>query len=219
MYLGAASGFVGYDAVMRSVPIDEIGSDVEALAGLINEGTIPKLIYTIAEYQNPTGRTMSAARRRALIDICQQHQVLIVEDVAYRQLDSYANARPSLRSLAPEQVVQIGTFAKIISPGLRLGWAVGPAPVVAQLVVAKQNSDQCAGALGQRMVEQYLQLAARARTRLGRVGVGCTQAWCRVRTRRTVLHRRRRARLSAVIVQLFERISDRRRHLTTCPSH
>jgi 2-aminoadipate transaminase len=85
--------------------------------------------------------------------------VLIVEDVAYRELgfsDGAEARRPSLWSLAPDHVVQIGTFSKTFSPGVRLGWAAGPPEVVAQLVVAKQNSDQCAGALGQRMVEEFI---------------------------------------------------------------
>lgn len=155
-YLGAVSGFLGFDAVLRALPIDENGLVVDALAALIAAGTLPKVLYTIPEYQNPTGRTMSADRRAALVEICRAHRILLVEDVAYRELGFYDDKLPSLWSLGPDVVVQIGTFSKTFSPGVRLGWAAGPAEVVTQLIVAKQNSDQCAGALGQRMIEEFL---------------------------------------------------------------
>jgi 2-aminoadipate transaminase len=82
--------------------------------------------------------------------------VLIVEDVAYTQLAFDGVTAPTLWSLAPDITVQLGTFSKVFFPGVRLGWAAGPAPIVTGLAVAKQNSDQCAGALGQRMLERFL---------------------------------------------------------------
>jgi 2-aminoadipate transaminase len=154
-YLGAVAGFAAFDPRLRGVPIDEEGLDVSELAALVATD-VPKLIYTIPDYQNPSGRSMSVRRRHELIEVCRRHGILIVEDVAYRQLGFAGETRPSLWSLAPDVVVQMGTFSKIFFPGVRLGWATGPAPVVRELVVAKQNSDQCAGALGQRMLEEYL---------------------------------------------------------------
>jgi 2-aminoadipate transaminase len=156
-YLGAVTGFLGFDGVMRALPMDDEGVLVEGLAELIAGGVVPKLLYTIPEYQNPSGRTLSAQRRVALVELCRAHRILIVEDVAYRELGFYDEEKlPSLWSLAPDAVVQIGTFSKTFFPGVRLGWAAGPAEVVSQMVVAKQNSDQCAGALGQRMIEAFL---------------------------------------------------------------
>jgi 2-aminoadipate transaminase len=155
-YLGAVSGFAGFDATLRGLAMDDEGLQVGALADLIASGVVPKIVYTIPEYQNPTGRVLSLARRHELVELCRKHRVLIVEDVAYRELGFYDERLPSLWSLAPDVVVQIGTFSKTVFPGIRLGWAAGPAEVVAQLVVAKQNSDQCAGALGQRIVEAFL---------------------------------------------------------------
>ncbi|MFC0109640.1 aminotransferase-like domain-containing protein [Kibdelosporangium aridum] len=154
-YLGAVSGFAAFSPRLRGVRIDDEGLDVAELATVV-AGEVPKLIYTIPDYQNPSGRSMSVRRRHELIDLCRQHGILIVEDVAYRQLGFAGQPRPSLWALAPDVVVQIGTFSKTFFPGVRLGWAAGPAPVVRELVVAKQNSDQCAGALGQRMLEEYL---------------------------------------------------------------
>jgi 2-aminoadipate transaminase len=155
-YLGAVSGFGGFGATLRGVPMDEDGLDVDAFAAMLAAGTRPKLLYTIPEHQNPSGRTQTLARRAALIKLCRRYGVLIVEDVAYRELSFDGARHPSLWAMDPGITVQIGTFSKTIFPGIRLGWAAGPAEVIAQLAVAKQNSDQCAGALGQRMVEEFI---------------------------------------------------------------
>jgi 2-aminoadipate transaminase len=155
-YVGAVTGFTGQDARVHGLRIDEEGLVVDDLAELVSTGQVPKVVYTIPEYQNPTGRTMSAERRHALIELCRAEQILVAEDVAYRELGFTDERLPSLHSLAPDVVVQMGTFSKTFFPGVRLGWAAGPAEVVEQLAVAKQNSDQCAGAFGQRMVEEYL---------------------------------------------------------------
>ena len=121
----------------------------------LEAGLRPKFVYTIPEYQNPTGRTLPLERRRALVELCRRHGVLIFEDVAYRELAWGGEPPPTLWSLAPDVVVQAGTFSKSFFPGVRLGWAVGPADVVAELIAAKGNTDQCAGGLGQRLLEEY----------------------------------------------------------------
>ena len=154
-YLGAIMAFRGYEADVRGVPMDGCGLCVDILADLLRGGLRPKLFYTIPDHQNPTGLSMPASRRNALVDLARHYGFLIVEDVAYREL-GFGGVRPSsLWALAPDVVVQAGTFSKIFFPGVRLGWAAGPAEVIAQLAVAKQNSDQCSGALGQRMLEEY----------------------------------------------------------------
>jgi 2-aminoadipate transaminase len=173
-YLGAITAFRGFEAELTEVAVDADGLDVEALAAVLATGAGPKLLYTVPDHQNPTGLTLSAERRIALVELCRRHHVLVVEDVAYRELGPAdaagpdggpggpggpgrpAALPPSLYSLAPDVVVQIGTFSKTLFPGVRLGWAVGPAPVIAQMVTAKQNTDQCAGALGQCLAEAYL---------------------------------------------------------------
>jgi 2-aminoadipate transaminase len=154
-YLGALLAFAGAEADIHAIAMDEEGLVVEALEEALSGGLKPKFVYVIPEYQNPTGRTLPLARRQALVESCRRHRVLIFEDVAYRELSFAADAPPSLWSLAPDLVVQAGTFSKIFFPGVRLGWAVGPREVIAQMAAAKQNTDQCAGALGQRMVEEY----------------------------------------------------------------
>jgi 2-aminoadipate transaminase len=99
---------------------------------------------------------VSRERRELLVALARRYGFLIVEDVAYRELAFDGAALPSLWSLAPDAVVQLGTTSKTFFPGVRLGWAVGPAEISAQLVNAKQNTDQCAGALGQRLFEEYV---------------------------------------------------------------
>jgi 2-aminoadipate transaminase len=154
-YLGAIMAFAGYGARLVGIPMDEQGMLVDALEDRLAAGLEPKLVYVIPEYQNPSGRTLSLERRHALIEACRRHGVLIFEDVAYRDLSFDGTSLPSLWSLAPDVVVQAGTFSKIFCPGFRLGWAAGPPELIAKLASAKQNTDQCAGALGQRMVEEY----------------------------------------------------------------
>jgi 2-aminoadipate transaminase len=154
-YLGGIMAFRGYEADVRGVPVDGDGMRVDVLGGLLAGGLRPKILYTIPDYQNPTGLSMNAERRQELVRLARRYGFLILEDVAYRDL-GFSSAPPaSLWSLAPDVVLQAGTFSKIFFPGVRLGWAAGPDEIISRLVIAKQNSDQCAGALGQRMLEEY----------------------------------------------------------------
>jgi 2-aminoadipate transaminase len=155
-YLGAITAFRSFEADVVAVPLDEHGLDVDALARRLASGLRPKLVYTIPDHQNPAGVSLSPERRAALVELAHEYGFLIVEDVAYRELGFADEAPPSLWGLAPDAVVQVGTTSKTFFPGVRLGWVAGPAAVCAQLVVAKQSSDQCAGALGQRLFEEYM---------------------------------------------------------------
>ncbi|HLI41652.1 MAG TPA: PLP-dependent aminotransferase family protein, partial [Streptosporangiaceae bacterium] len=154
-YLGAIMAFRGHQADLHGVPMDGGGLRVDVLADMLSGGLRPKVLYTIPDHQNPTGLSLAAERRAAVAELARRYGFLIVEDVAYAELGFDGTAPRSLWSLAPEVTVQAGTFSKIFFPGVRLGWAAGPRQVIAQLTIAKQNSDQCAGALGQRMLEEY----------------------------------------------------------------
>jgi 2-aminoadipate transaminase len=154
-YLGAPMSFRSFEADVRSVPLDEDGLQVDVLASMLADGLRPKFLYTNPDHQNPAGVTLSEERRPALVELARAHGFPILEDVAYREFTFDRSPPPSLWSLAPETVVQIGTFSKIFSPGTRLGWAVGPPEVVERLAWAKQFTDQCASGLSQRLVEEY----------------------------------------------------------------
>jgi 2-aminoadipate transaminase len=155
-YLGGIMAFRSFESDLVTVPVDDDGLEVDELERRLTAGLRPKLLYTIPDYQNPAGVTLSRERRGALVELARRYGFLVVEDVAYRDLAFDADVAPSLWSTAPDVVLQIGTTSKTFFPGVRLGWAVGPADVSAQLVAAKQNTDQCAGALGQRLFEEYV---------------------------------------------------------------
>jgi 2-aminoadipate transaminase len=153
-YLGAIQAFRSFEAKLIAVPMDEQGLEVDDLERRLAGGLRPKLVYSIPDHQNPAGVSLSVERRGPLVELARQYGFLIVEDVAYRELGFSEDTLPSLWSLAPDVVVQAGTTSKTFCPGVRLGWAVGPADIAARLVSAKQNTDQCAGALGQRLFEE-----------------------------------------------------------------
>jgi len=153
-YLGAIQSFRSFEAKLVPVTIDEHGLQVDELERRLLAGLRPKLLYTIPDHQNPAGVSLSAERREPLVELARRYGFLLVEDVAYRELGFSEETIPSLWSLGPDVVVQAGTTSKTFFPGVRLGWAVGPAEISARLVSAKQLTDQCAGALGQRLFEE-----------------------------------------------------------------
>jgi len=153
-YLGAIQSFRSFEAELVPVSVDENGLDVAALEQRLAGGLRPKLLYTIPDHQNPAGISLAADRRPTLVELARFYGFLVVEDVAYRELSFDGDSLASLWSLGTDIVVQVGTTSKTLFPGVRRGWAAGPAGVVDRLVEAKQVTDQCAGALGQRLFEE-----------------------------------------------------------------
>ena len=156
-FMGAILAIRHAEGAVTGVSMDADGLDTAELERVLTQpGVRPiKFVYVIPDYQNPTGRSLSTERRHALVALARRHGFLILEDVAYRELGFDGSRLPSLRTLAPDVVVQLGTFAKTFMPGLRLGWIAGPAVLVAQLARAKQYTDQCASPLGQRLLEEH----------------------------------------------------------------
>jgi 2-aminoadipate transaminase len=154
-YLGAIMAFAGFEAQVDGVTVDDGGLRIDELEQVLSGGR-PKLLYVIPDHQNPTGLSLAADRRAPLVELCRRYGVLVVEDVAYRDLGFDDDAPPSLWSLGPDVVVQIGTFSKVFAPGVRLGWAVGPMSVIGAMTAAKQNSDQCSGAFGQMLMARFV---------------------------------------------------------------
>jgi 2-aminoadipate transaminase len=153
-YLGSIQSFRSFEAGLVPVTLDEDGLAVDELERRLADGLRPKLVYTIPDHQNPAGVSLAADRRAPLVELARRYGFLLVEDVAYRELGFEEDSPPSLWSLGPDVVVQAGTTSKTFCPGVRLGWAVGPVEVAGRLVAAKQLTDQCAGALGQRLFEE-----------------------------------------------------------------
>ena len=141
------------------VPSDDEGVIPAALdetaAGLARRGRPARVFYVGPSFQNPTGRTWTLARRRAILEVADRHDLAVVEDHAYGELRYDGQHLPSLKSLAPERVVFVHTFSKIFGPGLRLGWVAADRDLVARLGLLKLGTDQCSSALTQRLALAY----------------------------------------------------------------
>lgn len=159
-YLGAFSVFQSHDGVCVPMESDEHGlvpASIEtAYDQAVAQGTPPKVVYVIPDFQNPSGLRLGLERRREIVEIARRLGLLVLEDVAYRDLAFDGSYVESLYELGPDVTVQAGTFSKTFTPGTRMGWAVGPATVIDAMAQAKTNTDQCAGALGQTLLEAYI---------------------------------------------------------------
>jgi 2-aminoadipate transaminase len=162
-YPGALPTFSAYQADVVQVPVDADGLRVdeleETLDALERDGRRPKFIYTVPTFANPSGVTLSLPRRERLVRIAHERELLVLEDNPYGLLRYDAGERlPTLLELdGGHFVVYLGTFSKILSPGLRLGWAVAPGPVLDKLNVGKQGADLCSSPMTQLFVAEYFE--------------------------------------------------------------
>jgi 2-aminoadipate transaminase len=166
-YPGAVPTFCSYEAEVIQIEMDADGmviSELEAtLERLDAAGRRPKFIYTIPNFQNPAGVTMSLERRRRLVEIARERELIVLEDNPYGMLRYEGDSLPTLRSLeAPsgsrdenDFVIYTGTMSKILSPGVRVGWLAGPRPLLHKLVLGKQATDLCSSTLAQHFVAAY----------------------------------------------------------------
>ena len=159
-YPGAVPVFCSYQADVVQVDCDEDGMRIEDLEAVLErldgEGRRPKFVYTVPSFQNPAGVTLSLARRQRLVELARQRELLLVEDNPYGLLRFSGEPLPPLYQLdGGDFVIYIGTFSKILSPGIRLGWAVAPPPVMEKIVLGKQAADLCTSTLTQHFVREY----------------------------------------------------------------
>jgi len=159
-YPGAVPTFSSYQADVVQIAMDADGMRVDELEGALErldrEGRRPKFIYTIPTFQNPAGVTLSLARRRRLVEVAHERELIVLEDNPYGMLRFEGEALPTLLELdGGHFVVYAGTFSKILSPGMRLGWAVAPRPVLAKLNLAAQGATLCPSSLAQHVVNAY----------------------------------------------------------------
>jgi len=159
-YPGAIPTFCAYQADVIQVSTDDEGlriDELEAvLARLAREGRRPKFIYSVPSFQNPAGVTLSAERRRRLVELAREHEVLVCEDNPYGLLRFEGEPQEPLYALdGGDYVVYLGTFSKILSPGIRLGWVVAPPPVLEKIALGKQSTDLCTSTLTQYFVREY----------------------------------------------------------------
>jgi 2-aminoadipate transaminase len=175
------ASFRTHGARTIGVPMDEEGMRVDLLDRLLStlahDGQPPKLIYTIPDAQNPTGITMSRARREALVETAARHGVLVVEDAPYRRLDFQGEPLPPVAALAREEagsearVALVGSFAKTVAPGLRVGYLLAPSALIDAAVLLKQGEDFCTSGLLQLAIASLIQdgTVARQETRFAAV--------------------------------------------------
>jgi len=139
-YLGAIQAFNFYGAKYVSIDMDENGILVDKLEDKVEEHK-PRLVYIVPNFQNPSGITLSEARRHQLVEIAKRHEVPIVEDNPYGELRYAGKDVPSIQSIGGDYVIQLQTFSKIISPGLRIGWISASREIMALIERVKQATD------------------------------------------------------------------------------
>jgi 2-aminoadipate transaminase len=161
-YPGAVPVFSSYEADVVQIEMDSDGMRIdlleETLEQLEREKRRPKFIYTVPTFQNPAGVTLSEPRRRRLVQIAREKELLVLEDNPYGLLRYEGEPLPPLFALdGGEYVLYLGTFSKILSPGIRLGWLVAPDPVLAKVNLGKQAADLCTSSLTQEFVNAYFE--------------------------------------------------------------
>ena len=159
-YPGAVPVFCSYEADTRQIEMDADGMRVDLLEELLDElaaeGRRPKFIYSVPTFQNPAGVTLSLERRHRLVEIARERELLLVEDNPYGLLRYSGEPVEPLYALdGGDYVLYLGTFSKILSPGIRLGWLCAPPPVMEKIVLGKQASDLCSSTLTQYFVNEY----------------------------------------------------------------
>ena len=159
-YVGALGVFRAHEADVVHVPMDADGlipSELEAtLARLAAEGRRVKFLYTVPNFHNPGGVTLSLERRPHVLDICERYGVLVLEDNPYGLLGFDDEPLPALRSMRPEGVIYLGSFSKTFAPGFRVGWAVAPHAVREKLVLASESAILCPSNASQLAITSYL---------------------------------------------------------------
>jgi 2-aminoadipate transaminase len=187
-YVGALQAFSAYGPRVVCIEMDEHGMRVdmleETLRRLGPRGA--KFIYTIPNFQNPAGVTLSAERRRRLIELSREYDIPVVEDDPYGRLRFEGGHILPLKALDPD-VIYVGTFSKILAPGLRLGWLAAPRPIRAKVLLAKQAADLCGSSFTQAVAEHYMS----------------GTAWRRVLTDLTQTYHERRDAMLAALAEYF----------------
>ncbi len=186
-YVGALSAFSAYEPRFLQVELDDDGMIVEHLEDALVKGARPKFVYTVPNFHNPAGVTMSHSRREQLVALCREARIPIVEDNPYGLLRFEGDGEPTLRSMDPHNVIYVGTVSKVFSPGVRVGWALAEPGLLQRLILAKEAADLCGSSFTMLVTERYLS-GERWRANLGRL---------------VDIYRRRRDGMIAALVEHF----------------
>lgn len=148
VYLGALQSFRSYRAEVRPIAASSIPAAASRLRA--------KFIYVIPDFNNPSGETMTLSEREELVSFAREQDLLIVEDSPYRELRYSGEAVPTLYSMAPERTLHLGSFSKILAPGFRLGWIIGPEALLEKIYICKQALDLCPPVFDQYIAAEYI---------------------------------------------------------------
>lgn len=156
-FLGALIAFNPYEPKYIGVEMDDDGMKMDELERVLEQNPEAKLLYTVPDFQNPSGVTMSLERRKRLIELANKYDLIVLEDSPYRELRFSGEAVPPLKSMDTEgRVIFLGSFSKILAPGLRLGWAVASSKLIQQLGLLKLAADTQCSTLNMTAVSLYL---------------------------------------------------------------
>jgi DNA-binding transcriptional MocR family regulator len=159
-YVGALNTFEAYQVEVAPVPMDEHGLVPDLLeariAALQTAGKNIKFLYTIPNFNNPSGITLAVERRQEIVDICRKANILVLEDNPYGLLRFEGKPFAPLRAANPDDVIYMGSFSKIFAPGLRIGWALVPAHLQRRYYLASEAVTLCPSTLNQMLVSAYL---------------------------------------------------------------
>jgi 2-aminoadipate transaminase len=160
-YLGALQAFSAFEANCEAIPLTGEGIDIDSLRRnidrLLRTEVVPKFIYTVPTFQNPSGVTMSLKHRKELLDIASEYDLLIIEDDPYGELVFEGKPVPPIKSLDTKgRVIYLSTFSKILAPGFRLGWAIASDEIINKFTLRKQSSDLCTNIFSQYVAYEYI---------------------------------------------------------------
>ena len=156
-FIGSLNAFRTYECELVGVGVEADGMNVDALEKALKDNDNVKMIYTIPTFQNPTGTTMSLAKRKRLIELANQYDVLVLEDNPYGDLRFSGEDLPTLKSMDTEgRVIYAGSFSKILSPGMRLGYVIGAPEILAKIEILKQVNDVHTPVLTQMMCVEFM---------------------------------------------------------------
>lgn len=156
-FIGSLNTFRSYNLNLYGIPMQNDGMDIEKLENAIMSNNNIKFIYTIPNFQNPSGITMSFEKRKLLYNLAKKHNILILEDNPYGDLRYSGTDIPSIKSLDEDGIViYAGTFSKVLSPGLRIGFSIAPKDIIQKMVVCKQGQDVHTNILAQMITYQFI---------------------------------------------------------------
>lgn len=157
-FIGSLNSFRAYNARLCGIPLESDGMNLEALENALKNEKNVRFIYIIPNFQNPSGVTTSLEKRKAIYKLAQKYDVLILEDNPYGELRVSGEDVPAIKSFDEDgRVIYVGSFSKVLSPGMRIGWTVAPSDIASKLIVCKQGSDVHTNIWAQMVAAEFMQ--------------------------------------------------------------